>query len=497
MDEVASRLSSLALTENNIVVIIGLESAPQYNYRAARVLSAQTSDRGRLGVELLHGEAPKKRLSVRRCNLLRASHPEDRAALMTRLVLDRQLELRVCRNFLLEHLQGEEGLLLHIASFFPPRETMALTTGFAMGRIVPSWVCATLRGGRALGWHPIHDGRAGWDGANVPVEGEKPVTDGIVRIDCAVVSIGSGQFVVAGGCSDHPSRARKFFASAFLYDALTHVATPLPDMPHPRHGCKGAYLDGKVYVVGGDYCTNSPEKCLCCVLDLQTRTWSNLQANAPSALSSQHVAFCPVGAIDGRVVFFHACLIFAYNPFFPDHGWVCLNSRIKHSTPQPLLGRNACEGVEWGRHFVISSGRGGSEKCEVMAFSFLNGPRPSYDLQDVDPNVWARGVWADLGPTGPTGRVGCGLAVVQNRLYVSGGVDEGDDSGHAFDGSVAKWSGTLEDLPKTEGEDAARDAIEQVVTNCRRPWHKVEELHLPTAMHAHSAITIPWLPSSA
>ena len=107
------------------------------------------------------------------------------------------------------------------------------------------------------------------------------------------------------------------------------------------------------------------------------------------------------------------------------------------------------------------------------------------------------GVWADLGPTGPTGRVGCGLAVVQNRLYVSGGVDEGDDSGHAFDGSVAKWSGTLEDLPKTEGEDAARDAIEQVVTNCRRPWHKVEELHLPTAMHAHSAITIPWLPSSA
>ena len=176
MDEVASRLSSLALTENNIVVIIGLESAPQYNYRAARVLSAQTSDRGRLGVELLHGEAPKKRLSVRRCNLLRASHPEDRAALMTRLVLDRQLELRVCRNFLLEHLQGEEGLLLHIASFFPPRETMALTTGFAMGRIVPSWVCATLRGGRALGWHPIHDGRAGWDAPTFPSRASRSPT---------------------------------------------------------------------------------------------------------------------------------------------------------------------------------------------------------------------------------------------------------------------------------------------------------------------------------
>ena len=243
MDEVASRLSSLALTENNIVVIIGLESAPQYNYRAARVLSAQTSDRGRLGVELLHGEAPKKRLSVRRCNLLRASHPEDRAALMTRLVLDRQLELRVCRNFLLEHLQGEEGLLLHIASFFPPRETMALTTGFAMGRIVPSWVCAkhrrcwecqpngVFKSVPILDWRPIHDGSAGWDGANVPVEGEKPVTDGIVRIDCAVVSIGSGQFVVAGGCSDHPSRARKFFASELQ---VTAVLCQIIDTHHQR-----------------------------------------------------------------------------------------------------------------------------------------------------------------------------------------------------------------------------------------------------------------------
>jgi len=45
------------------------------------------------------------------------------------------------------------------------------------------------------------------------------VRDGIVRIDCAVVAIGAGRFVVAGGCANHPSRARKFFCSAFIYDA--------------------------------------------------------------------------------------------------------------------------------------------------------------------------------------------------------------------------------------------------------------------------------------
>ena len=222
---VASIFSSLALAEDDLVIVVGLEQARAFNFRPARVLGELGSD-GRIPVRLLHGD--RRQLSCRRRNLLRASHPEDRAALYTRVAWERQQELRVARAFLLEKLGGEEGLALHIASFFPPRETMALTTGFAMGRIIAEWSCVGLAPDGRFRWLPIH----GSGGA--VVHGADLIPDGIVRIDCAVVAIGSGRFVVAGGCSDHPSRARKFFASAFIYDSLTHCASPLPDMPCTR-----------------------------------------------------------------------------------------------------------------------------------------------------------------------------------------------------------------------------------------------------------------------
>ena len=165
--------------------------------------------------------------------------------LLTRIVWEHQQELRVVRQLLLDQLRGEEGLCLHIASFFPVRETMALTTGFAHGRIVPAWSCARLRRGR-LEWAPIH-------GKATAVFGAENVTNGITRIDCAVVEHGPGKFLVAGGCDRHPSVAKEFFSSAFTYDAITHAATPLPPMPLRRHGCGGTCIDGKVYVVGGEY----------------------------------------------------------------------------------------------------------------------------------------------------------------------------------------------------------------------------------------------------
>ena len=509
--DLAGRVSSLALSSSDIVIVVGLENAAQYNFRAGRVLNTQTTDRGRVGVQLLHGEC--KRLSVQRSNLLRASKAEDREALLTRIVLERQSELRACRSFLYDQLHGEEGLLLHIASFFPRRETMALTTGFAMGRIVPSWVCATVRHGVHLGWNPIHDGGRGWDGANVPVDGEQLVRDGIVRIDCAVVDIGSGQFLVAGGCADHPSKPNvQFFASAFLYDSLTHVATALPNMPHVRHGCSGAHLDGKVYIVGGDYVAlGHSQRALCCVFDLSTRTWTNLPGTEWShlrqlhpLLSSQHVGFCPAGAIEGRVVLYHAGRIFAFNPQQAEMGWVCCYRSGGYDV-HAILGENACEGVEWGRHFVVSAGRGGSPACDVMAFSFLHPPSAPAIAESqpagtaiLEPMpTWALGRWAKLGATGPTGRVGCGLAVVHDRLYVSGGVNERGPNGGRFDGSVAYWDGSYDLLPRAFQTVAEVDpTIREDCVDLSRPWVKVEGLELPVAMHAHCAITIPWLPWS-
>ena len=266
MEPLTSRVATLALDLEDIVVLVGL-TARQHNFHSARVLGAQTQA-GRVPVQLLHGARTK--MSVRRQNLLKASRDEDRAALLTRIVWERQLELRVAASFLLDKLRGEKGLCLEIASHFPPRETLALTTGFAMGRIVPEWNMVALEGGRFV-WRPLHGGAHG--GANPQpgprVHGAARITDGIVRIDCAVVSVGSGRFVVAGGCDTHPSRAQRFFASAFMYDAITNAVEPLPDMPCARHGCNGAFLDGRVYVLGGEYVARAPVAPFCVWLDVR------------------------------------------------------------------------------------------------------------------------------------------------------------------------------------------------------------------------------------
>ena len=143
---------------------------------------------------------------------------------------------------------------------------MALTSGFTNGAVVPGWSRVAPMPIRSadqmpgsdgdLAWMPIHTGADGAEAVHAAAEavhGAAGVTDGVVRIDCAVVDTGGGCFVVAGGCADHPSRCRRFFASAFEYDSLTHSVTPLPDMPCARHGSGGACVGGKVYIVGGEY----------------------------------------------------------------------------------------------------------------------------------------------------------------------------------------------------------------------------------------------------
>lgn len=217
-DLLSQKVSSLALAAHEIVVIVGLRQSSHLNYRPALLLSPSPEPDGRLRVQCL---CDQQSFKVRRRNLLRASHPEERADLLSRIVWERQLELRVARSFLLESLRGEEGLALQIASHFPPRQTMALTTGFAMGKIVPDWSCAVIRQGK-LCWQPIH-------GPKSRVYQKESVSDGIVRIDCAVVDIGSGCFLVAGGCNDHPSRAQHFFCSA------SRAPPPSTPDPEPSH----------------------------------------------------------------------------------------------------------------------------------------------------------------------------------------------------------------------------------------------------------------------
>ncbi|KAL3920294.1 MAG: hypothetical protein SGPRY_005304 [Prymnesium sp.] len=351
-DLLSQKVSSLALAAHEIVVIVGLRQSSHLNYRPALLLSPSPEPDGRLRVQCL---CDQQSFKVRRRNLLRASHPEERADLLSRIVWERQLELRVARSFLLESLRGEEGLALQIASHFPPRQTMALTTGFAMGKIVPDWSCAVIRQGK-LCWQPIH-------GPKSRVYQKESVSDGIVRIDCAVVDIGSGCFL-----------------QAFMYDALTHVASPLPDMPCIRHGCGGAHIDGKVYIVGGEYAEQRPgvPRTFCSVFDLKRREWSTLSASLQAttrinqAIQQSKLAFVPVGAVWGRLVVLVEGSPIAFNPKKPAGGWrLCVPTQ----TSQLLsLGESAMASVEWGDRLVVATGRGGERRCNVASLSFKYPP---------------------------------------------------------------------------------------------------------------------------
>ena len=157
----------------------------------------------------------------------------------------------------------------------------------------------------------------------------------------------------------------RFSRSAFIYDALTHVATPLPDMPCARHGCGGARIGNQVYVLGGGYCDR--EGTMCSVLDLATRQWSALPSaeltdeqisrvmrqvdrgttaaeysRMESALR-EPAAFVPVGAGRGRLVMLLGGLPLALlpsaQPADPEAGWHL--AAPSTSTAELGLGLNA------------------------------------------------------------------------------------------------------------------------------------------------------------
>ena len=197
----------------------------------------------------------------------------------------------------------------------------------------------------------------------------------------------------------------------------------------------------------------------------------------------------------------------------------------------PELGTNAQASVEWGNQVIFMSGRGDEHlPCHVFSFQFLLPPTalgtchlPIGHLcktaHTTDP-LWAYGEWTSLGMITPgwaKGRVGGTLSVVQDRLYVAGGVDERTSR---FDGSVARWDGQLSDLStgfctdrcielvrRAEEEEQdeelpldATDELAQQIQNylsvegqpgvpretrdCEQPWRPVAGLELPTAMHA-------------
>ena len=171
------------------------------------------------------------------------------------------------------------------------------------------------------------------------------------------------------------------------------------------------------------------------------------------------------------------------------------NSSKVTSLDSQVLGKSAMACCVWGEHLVIASGRGGESNCHVMALRFM------YAADDE--STFIRGIpawkffrWSILGETGDTGRVGCGLVIIHDKLYISGGVDEGSNGG--FDATTARWNGKYSDLPTREKPESEHPGWDEDVYsfNVKKGWHKVDGLDLPIAMHAHHAISIPWLPTS-
>ena len=572
-------MQTTALQGGEVVVIVGLSGAPQHNYHSAAVLnkveaadSTMTGDR--YAVRLLHGCRP--RLSVRRRNILRAAQPAEREQLLVRVLWERQLELRVVSPLLLGKLSLELGICLKIASFFPHRQTMAFTSGFAMGTVVRDWSCVCPDPhSRRFAWHPMRQ-----------PAGTSAVAGSIARIDCAVVSIGQGRFFIAGGCDDHPSRMRRFFRSAFVYDALTHAVEPLPDMPCARHGCGGAHINGKVLVFGGEYASSSGGAQACDVYDLERREWSPLSNRTIGTVTSgrgfnpdlrlagpicgRPVAFVPVGTVGqhedgmfGGPVGNKRTLVVMTG----GHLWMCNDVGVWLSftpCPPPQLGASAAACVEWGDYLIVSQGREASEagSCHVFAVRWVtvlvdagNMVKAEGDWHEVPPHSGVEQhpscIWISLGTASIRGeRVGAGLSVVHGRLHISGGVDES----LGFDSSVLQWGGTYADLcaeeqrvvrklddtfgdpevmpllrhdnmsepydnpepkhyppdfPHDDAEAAVaaavseQDRMQQLLESAlltaadlsgRFAWAALPGLTMPTAMHAHAAITVPLLP---
>ena len=196
----------------------------------------------------------------------------------------------------------------------------------------------------------------------------------------------------------------------------------------------------------------------------------------------------------GRLVILVGGLPLVFHPEEPEAGWQVAASL--EASAALSLGTNAQACVEWKGHLVISSGRGGSTaSCAVAALTFDAHLEYAECADEACENTharpwWAHGRWKALGDAGDSARVGAALTVVHDKLYLSGGVH-----GHCFEGSILRWAGTIADPRSCHQSESTQHGRETVIEHCRHPWVAVTGLELPTAMHAHAAISIPWLPS--
>lgn len=142
-------------------------------------------------------------------------------------------------------------------------------------------------------------------------------------------------------------------------------------------------------------------------------------------------------------------------------------------------------------HFLLLSSGGPSYPVlfrSAFAFSF-DETRAHGD--------WHVGSWRRM-PDMHEERVGGALTVLNGRLYATGGLSE---SSSKFLDSIECWSGNLMDLradcPR-EGVDQVleQESGERVVKGADRPW-KLCRMVMPSALHAHHAVSLPCIGTQA
>eukprot|EP00929_Paragymnodinium_shiwhaense_P000261 TRINITY_DN100500_c0_g1_i1.p1 TRINITY_DN100500_c0_g1~~TRINITY_DN100500_c0_g1_i1.p1 ORF type:complete len:529 (-),score=66.56 TRINITY_DN100500_c0_g1_i1:116-1645(-) len=505
-----------ALAVEQRVILYGLvsERGREYNFRAASVIAFNCgTDGDRVGVELLTGTsssasssagggypggypsdaaASKKQrmqLSVLPSNILRAEQPADRErALLAFAIATNPALATVCR-FLDEKLPVGQGaaanegpahramfteasspLLFRIASFVSaPRELPHQFSGY-MGQL---WYEHWRYGpnGKCMPLPTNFD-----DGSKIPA-----------RIDCGTAEIGPGLVMFAGGCGAHPARCEPphgFYKHVVQYDSLTEEWSRLPDMTTRRHGLQLARVGRQVYALGGQYVhrndvdmredsRRNPELArhirFCEVYDIDAQTWTLQPMSAYARLEHMifdlsRVAFFAAGAVEGRVV---ATVdagddveLIAFNPSRPADGWrkVLLPLQTSRNPEEQFtryLGKTSCA-ASYNSELVIASGRPGEVVGrKAVAFSF--------EADASDAEHWHCGRGRCL-PDLHCQRVGGALAVVEGKLYMTGGVNE---STHEFYDSAERLD-----------EDG---------------WTLVPWFTMPRALHAQAFVALPVL----
>ena len=287
-----------------------------------------------------------------------------------------------------------------------------------------------------------------------------------------------------------------------------------------RHGCSGCFVDGKIYVLGGDY------------LNRESRLGGALESNvvvigetidvdhlwratakkgggwqpwivARNSITThlQEAAFCPVTAISGRIVVLIDGLPCVFFPRFPDWGWCQAEASIESLRLQQGLSAASfgadCMVVMDGR-----DGSGGSHSSDVFAFMFaVRGAKyisSIEKLKDLNESQIVKvlgllltGAWARLGRVSDNGHMGGSLVCVEDSLFVSGGYSDSMQGAlrrqGTFSKEVFKWNGTLSTIRKT---------LENMcfigVAPLDNSFTRLVGLEISTAMHAHRTIAIPF-----